>query len=191
MKKRDAILDFTSLLDVTLIVIFFFVLFSTLDAQANQKKVDDAVNQYNVATKEANDKAKEYDESIDIVKNTTEVRNKKGVVDFNSGMNLKIIISLSDEEDEEQKKKWDVTLSRGKDAIYKFKGEQDVSKEIIKFIQESGYDEKDTILCDLVMNMKKEGSNHAYVELQKSLDDVKNTYHHLYVSETDLSIAEE
>ena len=33
MKKRDVILDFTSLLDVTLIVIFFFVIFSHLDTE--------------------------------------------------------------------------------------------------------------------------------------------------------------
>ena len=36
MKKRDVILDFTSLLDVTLIVIFFFVLFSHLDSEENK-----------------------------------------------------------------------------------------------------------------------------------------------------------
>ena len=40
MKKRNVILDFTSLLDVTLIVIFFFVMFSYLDIKENRVKAE-------------------------------------------------------------------------------------------------------------------------------------------------------
>ena len=56
MKKRDVILDFTSLLDVTLIVIFFFVLFSHLDSQENKARTDAKVQELELEIKEAEDR---------------------------------------------------------------------------------------------------------------------------------------
>ena len=61
MKKRDVILDFTSLLDVTLIVIFFFVLFSHLDSQENKARTDAKVQELEVAIQEAEDRESEAD----------------------------------------------------------------------------------------------------------------------------------
>ena len=38
MKNKDIVIDFTSLLDVTLIIIFFFIMFSTFDTDNEKKK---------------------------------------------------------------------------------------------------------------------------------------------------------
>ena len=41
MKKKDILLDFTSLLDVTLILIFFFVIFSHFDNVQSTAQIED------------------------------------------------------------------------------------------------------------------------------------------------------
>ena len=45
MKKKDILLDFTSLLDVTLILIFFFVIFSHLDNVQSTAQIEDKESQ--------------------------------------------------------------------------------------------------------------------------------------------------
>ncbi len=189
MKKRDVILDFTSLLDVTLIVIFFFVLFSTLDAQQNKKKVDEAVDQYNMATVEAQERADQYEEALEIIESTTEKNNKEEIVEFNTGMNLKILLDISSDEDANHYKMWSIRVSHGSDFLETIPGGKDISEEINQCIIKAGYGYDDTILCDLIMDMSADGSNHAINELLNSLDKVKNSYYsHFYVSETDTSV---
>ena len=45
MKKHDLTLDFTSLLDVVMILLFFFVLFTTFDLQKNNKENEKISNE--------------------------------------------------------------------------------------------------------------------------------------------------
>ncbi|MGO5020539.1 hypothetical protein ACTQ32_12145 [Roseburia faecis] len=69
MRKRDIVLDFTSLLDVTLIVIFFFVLFSHLDEQENKARTESKVQELEVAIQEAEDRESEADKLIEQLEN--------------------------------------------------------------------------------------------------------------------------
>ena len=64
MKKRDVILDFTSLLDVTLIVIFFFVIFSHLDTEDNRAKTEAKVAELETAIEEAEEREASAEELI-------------------------------------------------------------------------------------------------------------------------------
>ena len=41
MKKRQIILDFTSLLDVIMIILFFFIIFSSLETDNLKKDLED------------------------------------------------------------------------------------------------------------------------------------------------------
>ena len=75
MKKKDIVLDFTSLLDVTLIVIFFFVLFSNLEEQENKNLMKKRIDELEVATQNAKNKEaiadeliKQFEEEMDILK---------------------------------------------------------------------------------------------------------------------------
>ena len=97
MKRRDVILDFTSLLDVTLIVIFFFVIFSNLDSQANKARTDAKVQELDAAVQQAENReanAKELEEQlqkdIDTVKESDVRRgaNTKEILVFNKDENV-------------------------------------------------------------------------------------------------------
>ena len=103
MKRRDVILDFTSLLDVTLIVIFFFVIFSNLDSQANKARTDAKVQELDAAVQQAENReanAKELEEQlqkdIDTVKESDVRRgaNTKEILVFNKDENVTIILDM-------------------------------------------------------------------------------------------------
>lgn len=98
MKRRDVILDFTSLLDVTLIVIFFFVIFSNLDSQANKARTDAKVQELDAAVQQAENReanAKELEEQlqkeINAVKesNLHQGSNASEILVFNKDENIK------------------------------------------------------------------------------------------------------
>lgn len=62
MKKRQIILDFTSLLDVIMIILFFFIIFSNLETDNLKKDLEDKQQQVSAELEEAkakNDKADE------------------------------------------------------------------------------------------------------------------------------------
>ena len=62
MKKRQIILDFTSLLDVIMIILFFFIIFSSLETDNLKKDLEGKQQQVSAELEEAkakNDKADE------------------------------------------------------------------------------------------------------------------------------------
>ena len=119
MKKRDVILDFTSLLDVTLIVIFFFVLFSHLDSQENKNRTDTKVQELEIAIQnaeareeEANELAKQLESEISIVKEYSDrqASNVSEMLEFNRSENVKIILDMNSDD-------WSVRVIKGDSVI--------------------------------------------------------------------------
>lgn len=53
MKKRQIILDFTSLLDVIMIILFFFIIFSNLETDNLKKDLEDKQQQVSAELEEA------------------------------------------------------------------------------------------------------------------------------------------
>lgn len=121
-KKKDIFLDFTSLLDVTLLLLFFFVMsfhadMSKAEAEIQEKAIaaEDSANKQlkiaKIAELEAEKSKSKYDDLIN--KNSTlknelerniEIINKitskeaEEIISFNSGNNLKIILKESKDE---------------------------------------------------------------------------------------------
>ena len=104
MKKRDVILDFTSLLDVTLIVIFFFVLFSHLDGQVNKLKTEKKIQELETAIQkaeareaDADELVIQFDKELSIVRDNSErqASNILELINYNRNQNLKIILDMN------------------------------------------------------------------------------------------------
>ena len=119
-KKKDLILDFTSLLDVVMLLLFFFILFSRFDVKNAQTAADDAkaeaAAQIALAEAEAREKTEEAKKSKarydDLIKENTELQERlehnirivdqvtsqeaDEIVAFNSGNNLKLILTEAD-----------------------------------------------------------------------------------------------
>ena len=193
MKKRDLILDFTSLLDVTLIVIFFFVLFSHLDMETNKAKTEEEIKKYEYATEEANKREEEasnlvaqLDEEIEIVKNSNArtASNVTEMLDFNRNDNLKLILDMNNGS-------WSIRVICNGELIGRVNKKSDITSDLLVMIQASGIEKDQTILCDFSFDGSEPGTRSAYNAITDAFVKLKKEYHNLYISETDLSIGKE
>ena len=192
MKKKDIVLDFTSLLDVTLIVIFFFVLFSNLEEQENKNLMKKRIYELEVATQNAKNKEaiadeliKQFEEEMDILKASSSrySSNIAELVNFNRSENLKIILSMNGVD-------WTAKLVVGDDVVSEIKDENDFGEELRKTLEYIGYDTESTIFCDFVFDGKLPGTAKAYRRIKEGFMDISYDYKYFYVSETDLSVGE-
>ena len=193
MKKREIFLDFTSLLDVTLIVIFFFVLFSHLDSEENKKMTEAKVNELEVAIEEAEDReayaielSEQLETEIQIVRDSDErqASNIEEILEYGRSGNIKIILLM-------QEKGWKIRINCKEEVVAEINSNENVGESLLKAIQKTEYAEEDTVFCDFVFDGSLPGTASAYRKITKGLEQVEEEYKYLYYSETDLSIGEE
>lgn len=193
MKKRDVILDFTSLLDVTLIVIFFFVLFSHLDSQENKSRTDTKVQELEVAIQNAEDReaeadalAKQLESEILIVKehSNRQASNVSEILEFNRSENIKIILDMNSDN-------WSLRIIKGDSVVSIIDGSDDIGTGLKHALADAGYKNTSTIFCDLIFDGSLPGTASAYRKIKNCMDDVSKEYKYFYSSETDLSIGGE
>lgn len=238
--KKEIFLDFTSLLDVTLIVIFFFVLFSRLDYQEQVDKLEaaeqvaientqiaeerkkeleqekiDLENEYNDKNEnlqkhflekeqgllEEIEKAKnaiaeketELDElrsqlqnDLSIVRESNErqAADTSEILNYSKGGNLKIILDIKNGSE------WSARITKSGEYIDTISSSDDVFETLEKVFEKTDYAYDDTIFCDFIFNSTLAGSNKAVRLIKRGLNYMGESYKHLYVSDTDLSIGE-
>ena len=190
MKKRDIFLDFTALLDVTLIVIFFFVLFSHLENEENKMLVDEKVKEYETAIKEVNDREetandliKQLEQELEIIRNSDErqAEDAQAILEYRAGKNLKMVLDL-------EEGSFVVYVNKNKENIAKININSNLSTELLKAMENTGYMKEDTIFCDIVFDGLNKGSNKAYQIMMDALDDMQNKFPNMYYSITNVSI---
>ena len=220
-KKKDLILDFTSLLDVVMLLLFFFILFSRFDVRNAQTAADDAkaeaAAQIALAEAEAREKTEEAKKSKarydDLIKENTELQERlehnirivdqvtsqeaDEIVAFNSGNNLKLILS------EAESAKIPMTLKAVLDQ--KVIGECLVTEEedgedyradditpekLIGWMTSGGIRKDSVIMCDFVYSSRSSRSSEAYDKISQILNSLRSEYgyDHFYYSSTNTSI---
>ena len=193
MKKRDVILDFTSLLDVTLIVIFFFVLFSLLDGEENKARTDAKVHEVEVAIQEAESREKvavemekQLEDEIAIVQEYSDrqASNISEILEFNQSENIKIILDMNSDN-------WSVRVVKGDSVISTIEENDNIGFGLKNALSNAKYDNTKTIFCDFVFDGSLPGTASAYRKIKKGIEDVSKEYRYFYSSETDLSVGGE
>ena len=193
MKKKDILLDFTSLLDVTLIVIFFFVLFSHLDSQENKARTDEKIEEMEISIQEADEARAQYEElsaqleqEIETVREANERvgNNVSEILDYNRNQNLKIILDM-------KTSGWGLRVIHDEEMVAYLEKSNTLAADLISAMETAGYDVEQTVFCDFVFDGTTAGTRSAYRDITACLDEVHAKYKYMYISETDLSIGEE
>ena len=192
MKRKSIFLDFTALLDVTLIIIFFFVIFSHLDGEENKAKLDEKASELEDSIHMAEQRESEatalkdlLEKELEIVKDSDERQgsNTEAMLEYIQGKNIKIILNMEDEG-------WVLRVLHNNEVLDEIKRDDNVGEKLIKAIMDAGYEKNDTIFCDFVFDGSLAGTASAYRKIKKGLDEVIEEYKFVYSSETDLSIGE-
>ena len=193
MKKKDILLDFTSLLDVTLILIFFFVIFSHFDNVQSTEQIEDKESQLQSQLNDAAERESQAQElkeqleyEIGIVQNADDRAkdNVEEILEFTKGTNLKLILEMSDG-------KWTLVVSSENEVISRITAGDNVEARLTEALKNAEYAKGDTILCDFVYNGSQAGTVSAYRKITKAMEAIQEEYKYLYYSETDLSVGEE
>ena len=139
MKKRDILLDFTSLLDVTLILIFFFVIFSHMDNAQNtakteekEAKLESQLNDAAERESQAKDLMEKLEYELGIVENADDRAkyNVEEIIEFTKGTNLKLILEMQDS-------KWTLIVSGKNEVISRITASDNIASELKKVLKES------------------------------------------------------
>ena len=121
-RRGELFLDFTSLLDVTLIILFFFIMYSSFQSESKTHEALDSAAELTALAEEkmraaeelsarADSRAEEMRERLDELERiAAENDNFKGVSDFASGQNYKMIYTAENGE-------WSFEVRRGDSTV--------------------------------------------------------------------------
>ena len=198
MKIREIILDFTSLLDVIMIILFFFILFSHFETEEMKQQYEEdyqAMEAVSEAAAEASEaaeqKSAELDNQLQMIAgmDSDSANNLQALMEFSRGTNLKAYLktkgnswTLEIQKKNEQTQETEI-LGRLTDT-------DNISLEIKKILYLKEYEPEDRIMFAFIYNGDAPGTDEAYEQISKALTEVRWEYKHFYCSETDTSILE-
>lgn len=191
-RSREIILDFTSLLDVVMVILFFFILFSHFETVEARKELEAAqqavIEEYNGKMEEAEMSLAEADRLLAEIgqADARKAENIDAISAFGKGENLKIRLRMTDGS-------WKIIAYKGEAMIAEIENDDTdkMKKQLFRALAESRITIEDTILCDFIYNPEEAGTAAAYKQVTKLLSLVKNEYLHFYYSEVDMSIGNE
>lgn len=193
MKNKDIFIDFTSLLDVTLIIIFFFIMFSSFESEKAVKSAKDEADQTLIEAESKLDEAEKLkaqaDEMLAELENADErtAENIDAIASFSRNENIKLNLKMKNTG-------WSLEICQDEELIktIDYLDDETLSKDLGSVFSPS-FTESDTILCELIYDGLEPGSHKAYESITKAFDVIKIDYgySYLYYSEIDLSVFEE
>ena len=192
MKKliREIILDFTPLLDVTLIILFYFILFSHMGAAEAQQKADreraDAAAAQTAAAQHMEEAEQlmqqaEFERRLLAEAGGNGAMLEQAVEEYAAGRNIKLLLTMNG-------KSWTLRVRRGnaRDTLAELHSAEDLSL-LTAALRKADYQKDDIILCELIYDADEDGTNQAYQDVRQILEQVREAFPHIYISETDLS----
>lgn len=207
--KREIILDFTSLLDVIMLILFFFVIFAQIDSTESMTKIEEIKRQAELQMSKAqaewekvNDAEQQLNSELEQLQNSNTLAESiiiNSDSEFDKALRLKLILARN------QSDKWILSLEspthRKDEYIYTELGKIDDVREIDSSkladaintaIINNDYSNEDAFICDIMFDSSEPGSNKSKRNLDEAIKILQNDfkYQYLFISVTDLSYME-
>ena len=181
MKIREAILDFTSLLDVIMIILFFFILYSKFDVDSAVDKAKEAEQTYNQLIDEQqkiNEKAQMDLERIESADENA-AANQKALSSFDKGDFFTFRLEVTEQSDN-----WTLSISFGKKQLGDVvsKETDDIKGSIRDILEKSGFTTEDTYICILDFDGYQYGTAKAVRKIDDEIEGIQREYPGLYFS---------
>lgn len=199
-RKRDLFLDFTSLLDITLIILFFFIMFSHMEIADSKATADALMAKAEVAMSQAEareqsavkkmqeteDLEEQLNDELELVRqaNEREAENLEAMLEFGRGHNIKMLLKMENDS-------WTLNVYSGDELISVIASASNISQGLIDVLTDAGYTSSDTLFCEFILDGSQAGTASAYRTITRAIIEACNTYGHLYYSETDISLLED
>lgn len=204
MKNRDVILDFTSLLDVVLLILFFFILYSAFNVKEAETRVETALAEYEErldaldAEKagleeeraglraEADRLGEEWDRILALDENAG--RNQQALIAFNNGAMLCFQLRKEDDSDA-----WELRATRRESAdgeetlVGTVLPRDELYASILGIFERAGYGENDVLIVTFAYDGNVIGTHRLYEDIMKAFRDIQAERKNLYLNAINLS----
>lgn len=202
MGKKEILLDFTSLLDIMMLILFFFVLFSHVEAENERAALQEIHEQVQGSLEEAEQRLEEADEKMNAAKEKEAFAEEKleeaelaeeraghnvnGIVDFSRNTNIRVRLQMKEEGN------WSLMLYQGNEFLQEIakNSAQNMVEQFSDGMNAAGYDKQDTLLCEFIFDGTEFGTNSAYCTVDNMFALLKDEYRHFFYSTIDLSVLE-
>lgn len=195
MNKRQINLDFTSLLDIIMVILFFFIIFGKLqtgkieerekNVSEQEKKVSTQIAEAEIMYDNAAKKEKEAQEKLDEAEAAEERsgENADALADLNHNKNLKAYLNMVDNSE------WILKLYCDDECISDINktGYVSVANSIKSTIGDIGISTDDSVIIEMIYDSSQPGTNKASKLLNQAFDELRKDYKHLFLSEIDSS----
>ena len=196
-RYRDVVLDFTSLLDVILIILFFFILYSAFNVEKAELKADAARNEYEALSAALEDERArlgeertaiqaEWDRLLALDENAA--RNQQALIAFNNGAMLTFNLQKEDGSDA-----WRLSAIRRREAgaeeetVGEIRPGDELKSSILGLIDAAGFAEDDVLIVTFTYNGNVIGSHRLYVEIMKAFQAVQAERKNVYLNAVNTS----
>lgn len=179
-------MDFTPLLDITLILLFFFILFGNLDIEQMKADLEVQQKEARIVIEENTNLNLQLQEDLEFIEeyNQNQASLIRAMFDYRHGMNLKITL-LGDNTS------LIVRIYRGNDLLSEISPTENIHQILEEVLTEEGYTANDTIFCDFIFDASLSGTHKATKQIRTALNQIRQIYPSFYFSETDISIGAE
>ena len=192
MKRRKISLDFTALLDITMIILFFFLInfkFSSdemkaeaaaqiEEAAAQSEQLEADRRQFEEEKAEWQREAeREMEKLREADKNAAD--NAEALMNFQKGIIFKIDLTMRNRDD------WNITVMNGSIVIGEVSSDNctDLKNEIITILDNNGFKKDDVIIAVFMYDLHDNGSGHIPEDFLPQIKDVNGVYEKFYCAE--------
>ena len=185
MKRNRIFLDFTSLLDIMMIILFFFILnFNNAQADYNNKVEQIKVEKQDFEI-EKEEWQKQADAELEKIRETDEkaADNAQALIDFKNGHFINICMDVK--VDINEMVSWEITVSRGNTPIGTISsaGNPDITDEFVTILNKERFKKDDVIIAVFQYDIQSEGSHYARNVVFKKLKEAEQNFTNLYLAE--------
>ena len=190
MKIREIILDFTSLLDIFMLILFFFILFSHFEVEEVKESANQARDEAIAMSESVEEKLQQAEEELALLE---EVNHGKAVdmtalMEISRGTMMQSRLTMDDSGDT-----WVLELKRLDDKtkkeilLGKLTEQDNLSQEMEKILINQHYRTENKIALLFLYDGTEIGSESACNAVNTAFREVRQTYPHFYCMQLDIS----
>lgn len=190
MKVREVILDFTSLLDVMMIILFFFIFFSKIDVDTATENANKAEASYNSMLEETEkEKLENQQEQEEWREKASQEWERLEQADENAAKNQEALSAYNEGRgisfnlhDVEKGDIWTLSIIYGNKKLGEISSEEvrDLKEKLKEFINKAGYNTDDVIIGTLTFNGDEYGTEKAVPIVENAIMSIQREYKNLY-----------
>ncbi|MBP5379852.1 MAG: hypothetical protein J6Y64_09975 [Ruminococcus sp.] len=190
MKLREIILDFTSLLDVVMIILFFFVLYTSFDVEDISEKAKAAETSYNEMIEENEKEQQEWREKASreweriLSADANAANNQQALSAYNDGAGVYFNLHNVEKSDV-----WSLSVLKGNKKIGEISSDDAryLKEKLRESLDSAGYSSGDVVIGTLTYDGSAYGTEKAVPIVENAIRDIQREYKSLYFTAINIS----